>query len=153
MKNVTLCLLVMLMGASSMHSAASGHAEGTGVARENDHFFVDVFGCLFPISTKYILRIKQENSIYTFSPVLQMDSGIPSIKRIIIQPAGAIEGIKKYGFKKLSGNAPIEHYYMKPRNDMDEHILRNDRWQITIFNEPLTTVQQQLQYCEEHPAG
>ena len=115
------------------------------------YFFVDVFGCLFPMNGEYILRVKTAKS-YFFSNRLELASGPSVVKRISIENADNVEEvIAKYRYKLVSDNGILKHYSALLDSTYASHIIHDDNHQMTIINESLNEIEQKIQYCTENP--
>ena len=143
-------LLVLLI--TTIHGFPALAAEDHAADFQAGYFFIDVFGCLFPMNDDYVLKVTTGESYFFWNRNYALGSPPSDIKRISIESAENVEElIAKHGLQLITNYGTIKHYSIFRDTDFVQHIVHDGKYQITIMNESSNEVGKKIQYCIENP--
>jgi hypothetical protein len=131
-------LLVLLI--TTIHGFPALAAEDHAADFQAGYFFIDVFGCLFPMNDDYVLKVTAGESYFFWNRNYALGSPPSDIKRISVESAENVEEL-------------IANHGLQLRDaDLVQHIVHDGKYQITIMNESSNEVGKKIRYCIANPS-
>lgn len=143
-------LFVLLI--TTIHGFPVLAAEDHAADFQAGYFFIDVFGCLFPMNDDYVLKVTTGGSYFFWNRNYALGSPPSDIKAIDIESAENVETlIARHGLQLITDYGAIKHYAIFRDTGLVQHIVHDGKYQITITNESSNEVGKKIQYCIENP--